>query len=932
MQGANPYIYEDGTTDAERYLQGCLDGKYVVGQTMMKLAKKMLKQIKEGYQGFHYDPYAATRPVEWIETFCMLSSGKLGVPFILEPYERNIIELIFGFVDDNGLRRFQEALVVIGRKNGKACTISTQLPTPKGWRTMGEIHPGDYVFGQDGKPSLVIAESEIFDKPTYRVTFEDGATVDTSGDHIWTVQTKKSREVAKYVPKTGRRYTDYREGGWFETTTKEMLDSGIYHARRDGKGKEYRYRVPMALPVEYEEKFLPIDPYTFGYWLGDGHSNGPCMTIGKQDLDESIGLLEGFGHTCSVRLKHENTYKVTLDIQGCGKANPFTSALRDMFVLNNKHIPDMYLQASVEQRLELLRGLMDTDGYVSKAGQCQFTQKRKELTEQFVELCSSLGIKANMHEKNATCNGKDCGIVYVVEFWTDKDHSCFHLKRKHARLKDKLADRMKCKSIVSIVRIPNEPTKCIAIDNPSHLYLAGRQYTATHNTELCAALNLYMLTSDGEGAPQCYNCATNESQASLCFGATWRMVTQSKKLSKYIKKGMVTERKAVGLKYAPNLGYLVTLSRNADTLDGLNCHYAVLDELAAMRDRSTYDLLKGSLGSQDQPLVFCITTNGRVRDNIFDKQREYALKWLDDRIEDPRFIGILYEMDSREEVEDEAMWPKANPGLGTVKKWDYMRGEMTKARNDPSYRPEVMTKQFNLPANQSAAFLTWEAATCDVDWHYDHQDFKYAVIGLDAADSVDLAAATALMMKPGDDHIYRKSMYWIPEEKLKEGERANMQGGDHLPYREWEANGWLRVVPGNNVPKTVFIEFIQELANEGVYCRAIGYDQWHMQEIEQQMKYLVGEQNVVRVPQWPKNLSDPMKRMRADLEAGRIIWENPIDTVCNLNVSVSVDNNDNYMPIKKFRKSANRIDGFMSLLDAYIVLMQRYDDYQVAIS
>ena len=570
MQGANPYIYEDGTTDAERYLQGCLDGKYVVGETMMKLAKKMLKQIKEGYQGFHYDPDAATRPVEWIETFCMLSSGKLGVPFILEPYERNIIELIFGFVDDNGLRRFQEALVVIGRKNGK--------------------------------------------------------------------------------------------------------------------------------------------------------------------------------------------------------------------------------------------------------------------------------------------------------------------------------------------------------------------------TELCAALNLYMLTSDGEGAPQCYNCATNESQASLCFGATWRMVTQSKKLSKYIKKGMVTERKAVGLKYAPNLGYLVTLSRNADTLDGLNCHYAVLDELAAMRDRSTYDLLKGSLGSQDQPLVFCITTNGRVRDNIFDKQREYALKWLDDRIEDPRFIGILYEMDSREEVEDEAMWPKANPGLGTVKKWDYMRGEMTKARNDPSYRPEVMTKQFNLPANQSAAFLTWEAATCNEDWHYDHKDFKYAVVGMDAADGIDLSAATALMMKPGDDHIYRKSMYWIPEEKLKEGDRANMQGGDHLPYREWEANGWLRVVPGNHVPKTVFLEFIQELADEGVYCRAIGYDQWHMQEIEQQMKYLVGEQNVVRVPQWPKNLSDPMKRMRADLEAGRIVWENPIDTVCNLNVSVSVDANDNYMPVKKGRRSSNRIDGFMSLLDAYIVLMQRYDDYQVAIS
>ena len=567
----SPYIYEDGTTDAERYLQGCIDGKYVVGKTIIKLAKRMLREIKEGYLNFHYDPVYATRPVEWIETFCCLSSGKLGVPFILEPYERTIIELTFGFVDERGFRRFQEVLVIIGRKNGK--------------------------------------------------------------------------------------------------------------------------------------------------------------------------------------------------------------------------------------------------------------------------------------------------------------------------------------------------------------------------TELCAALNLYMLTSDGEGAPQCYNCATNESQASLCFGATWRMVQQSKRLSKYVKKGMVTERKAVGLKYAPNLGYLVTLSRNADTLDGLNCHYAVLDELAAMRDRSTYDLLKGSLGSQNQPLIFCITTNGRVRDGIFDKQREYAHKWLDGKIDDPRFLPILYEMDERNEVQDEAMWPKANPGLGTVKKWDYLRGEMTKAKNDPSYMPEVMTKQFNLPANQAASFLTWEAATCDVGWVFDPSEFKYCVVGIDAADSIDLSAATALMMKPGDDHIYRTSMYWIPEEKLKEGERANMQGGDNLPYREWEARGLLRVVPqSNTVPKTVFLEWIQELASMGIYCRAIGYDQWHMQDIEEKMKILVGEMNVVKVPQWPKDLSDPMKRMRADMESGRIVWNSPVDDVCNLNVSVSIDANDNYMPIKKNRRSANRIDGFMACLDAYIVLMRRYDDYLMAVN
>ena len=94
----------------------------------------------------------------------------------------------------------------------------------------------------------------------------------------------------------------------------------------------------------------------------------------------------------------------------------------------------------------------------------------------------------------------------------------------------------------------------------------------------------------------------------------------------------------------------------------------------------------------------------------------------------------------------------------------------------------------------------------------------------------------------------------------------------------------------------------------------------------------VGEANVVRVPQWPKNLSDPMKRLRADLSAGRFVWNNPIDDWCNLNVSAKVDANDNYFPEKKGRTSSNRIDGFMALLDAYIVLTQRWDDYQAAVN
>ena len=932
---ASKYVDAQGRTDAELYLMGILDGSIVSGKKMIQLAEKLLPRFKDGYKQWHFDAEAAIRPVEFIERFLCIPSGKLNVPFVMEQYERAWTEIIFGFVDDEGVRQFQYALVEVARKNGKACTISTQLPTPKGWRTMGEIHPGDYVFGQDGKPSLVIAESEIFDKPTYRVTFEDGATVDTSGDHIWTVQTKESRKVAKYVPKTGRRYTDYREGGWFETTTKEMLDSGIYHARRDGKGKEYKYRVPIALPVEYEEKFLPIDPYTFGYWLGDGHSNGPYMTIGKQDLDESIGLLEGFGHTCSVRLGHENTYKVTLDTQSGRKANPFTSALRDMFVLNNKHIPDMYLQASVEQRWELLRGLMDTDGYVSKAGQCQFTQKRKELTEQFVELCSSLGIKANMHEKNATCNGKDCGIVYVVEFWTDKDHSCFHLKRKHARLKDKLADRMKCKSIVSIERIPNEPTKCIAIDNPSHLYLAGRQYTATHNTSWAAALHIYMLVASGEFAPQNYCLASSKSQASLAHGAVWRMVRQSPLLQKYLRKGIVTERAETGIVCDKNMGYCIPLSKQSSHLDGLDVYFALADELSSWESRANYDLIRQGMAARKSPALIVISTESFAVDSIWTHEKDYAYQWLDGKIEDDRFVPFLYEQDDRSEVwsGNPEVFKKSNPGLGTVKNLDFLLAQITKAQNDSSYRSTLYIKDFNIRATAASAFLTYEEACNDTPYVFDTTTFRYGICGIDASDTLDLSCCTFLFMKSGDDHIYRKSMYWISEEQVKDNMRGTQRGRDGVPYLEWADRGFLRIVPGNRVDHRCFIEYIEEMADLGLYTRAIGFDRWGMREILPDMKMLVGEQNVIPIAFGAQSLSQPMKQLKSDMKMGRIIdGGNPIDHWCNMNVTGKWDINGSVQPVK-LSGPTSRIDGFAALLCAYKVLaFERWDDYQAAIS
>lgn len=933
----NPYVDAQGRTDAETYLMGCLDGSVVSGRRMKQLAEKMLPRIRDGYKQWRFDVDAATRPVEFIERFCKIPSGKLGQPFVMEPYQRCITELIFGFIDEDEHRQIQYALIEEARKNGKGVMLDEELPTPNGWRKMGDLHVGDVVFGQDGKPSTIVAESEIFDKPTYLITFEDGASFKVTDDHIWTVQTKQSRRHANNyrtydTSQVSRR--KYRDGGWFETTTQEMYDDEhFFHTRADGMGREYKYRIPMCLPVEYTEKELPIDPYSFGYWIGDGASAGAAITVDWNDLDEVIGNLEASGHICTVRKRCGDkaaTVAIDVNTSAAPYSNAFTNALRSLGVLGNKHIPDIYLQASVAQRMELLRGLMDTDGYCSKAGQCEFVQKNEAIVDQLIELCSSLGIKATKRSKIARCNGKPAGVVYQVQFFTDKEHSCFRLKRKHDRLKDRLAPRMSCKSIVSIERIPNEPTKCIAIDNDSHLYLVGHQYTATHNSSWGAAIELYCLVADGEGSPQIYNAATSKGQASLAYGAVWRMVRQSPKLSKYLRKGTVVERAENGIICDGNMGYVIPLSKQSDHLDGLDVHMCLFDEMAAAEDRSVFDLIRQGTGAREQPLMLAITTQGFVRDNLWDHEREYAIKWLEGKIEDDRLLPALFELDDRSEIWDEAMWPKANPGLGTIKKVEYLRTQVIKAKNDPSYMPTLLTKDFNQPANQASAWLDFESAVNTTLYTFDPKVFRYCILGFDAADTLDLNAATALFMKPGDNHLYRRSMYWIAEEQVKINSN-NQRGRDGVPYQEWADRGLIRIVPGNNVDRRVFLDWVQELADEGLYTRYIGLDPWGFKPYLPDLRMMVGDDNVEEVRQGAITLSLPMKQLRADMRDGRIINNhNPIDEWCNLNVSARIDRNENVTPVKK-SGATTRIDGFMALLDAYVTFLRHEADYKTMI-
>ncbi|MBS6503987.1 MAG: terminase large subunit [Clostridium sp.] len=454
------------------------------------------------------------------------------------------------------------------------------------------------------------------------------------------------------------------------------------------------------------------------------------------------------------------------------------------------------------------------------------------------------------------------------------------------------------------------------------LDIRGRKNGKT--TEL-AADELYMLVGDGEGSPEVYNIATKLDQAKKGFNECYKMIQQSPELNKTLKK-----RKSDI--YCPfNYGSLQALASNSNGLDGLNSHMVTIDELAAIKNRDIYDLMKQSMSSRRQPLLNCITTNGFVRNSIFDAQYEYACKVLDGRVKDDRFLAFIYELDDRDEWDKEEMWIKANPGLGAIKGYDFLRWFVNKAKEDPSFKPTVMVKDFNLIENSIVRWLKWEEVNNEKTFNIKEMGFKYGIGGFDLAETTDLAAAKVLCMRPDDPNIYVISMYFIPEEKLNQEE--DNKEGDKVPYRLWEKQGLLKVCQGNKVNKYHMLEWFKEVRDElDIYIPWIGYDDWHVDDsLYEAYVSEFGKEAMIKVRQGVYTLSFPMKELKADLGVSKIIYNNnPIDKWCLSNLQVKTDINGNIQPVKGV-DNRQRIDGAVALIIGYVVLLDKMSEYQALI-
>lgn len=331
----------------------------------------------------------------------------------------------------------------------KGLALDTLIPTPEGWTTMERLMVGDIVFDMHGVPTSVLAVSEVKHIECFRVTLANGESIVCDDEHRWCAS----------VGSNGSRS---RKMEWPVLTINEMMQA---------KDRGESVCVPVSGPLSLPEIELPVDPWILGYWLGNGNRADGNVTCHR---DDSLFLQNRIAVNCKVGAVRDDARSNATSIG----IKSLKVALRQLGVLNNKHVPSEYLRGSVDQRLMLLQGLMDSDGHIDKErGRAHFYSTDQCLSDAVAELASSLGNKVFQSCKEMSGYGKIVKAYYVG--W-QPTQACVTTPRKLANYRERKISPY-C-SVKSIEKVDSVATKCIAVCSPTHTYLCGRGMIPTHNT------------------------------------------------------------------------------------------------------------------------------------------------------------------------------------------------------------------------------------------------------------------------------------------------------------------------------------------------------------------------------------------------------------------------------------------------------------------
>lgn len=449
------------------------------------------------------------------------------------------------------------------------------------------------------------------------------------------------------------------------------------------------------------------------------------------------------------------------------------------------------------------------------------------------------------------------------------------------------------------------------------MFLVGRK---NGKSTLLAAIALYLLIADHEGAAEIYSVATKKDQARKVLTEAVNMVKQSPELRAVLKK------RRNDLFFPATASTFEALASDSNTLDGLNSHAVIIDELHAIRDRNLYEVMKQSTSSRRQPLVIMITTAGTVRESVFDSLYQIACDIADGKMKEPTFLPILYELDAREEWTDPTKWQKANPGLGTIKQYKTLAQFVERAKASPDDLPGVLCKDFNIREVSASVWLSYDAIKSELRFEMAEVVNTYAVGGCDLSATTDLTAATLLIRKPGDPIVYVLQQYFLPEKRIAALEEKNTA---EAPYRKWADRGLLTICEGNRVNYSDVTAWYCEMRDKWkIDAIKVGYDRALAGYWVEEMKANGFEMEAVA--QGPYTWSQPMREMGAALEGKQVNYNgNPVLVWCLTNTGVKKSGLNNIQPVKITEK--RRIDGMVSMLNAWVIYVKYYDDFMYSV-
>ena len=416
---------------------------------------------------------------------------------------------------------------------------------------------------------------------------------------------------------------------------------------------------------------------------------------------------------------------------------------------------------------------------------------------------------------------------------------------------------------------------------------------------LAAGIGFYMLAADGEPGAEVYSAATTGDQARIVFEVARQMVLRE---PDFVHGGIDPQRH--GLYMPDDARKFEPLNAEGSTLDGLNPHCTIIDELHAHKRRDVYDVLDTARGARDQSLLASITTAGSDRAGICYEQRTYVVKVLEQVFEDDRYFGVIYTLDDNDDWTDPAVWPKANPNYGVSVLAEDFERSAREAMNKLAAQNNFLTKRLNVWVNADSAWMDMRAwdRCANPALRLDDFEGEDCIASFDLASKVDIAAKILLFRR--ESKYYAFGSYYLPEQAVEDGRNSQYSG--------WARMGRLTVTDGNVIDYERLESDLKEDASRFQLVE-VPYDPFQAMQFSQRMQ--AEGMPMVEMRPTVLNFSEPMKELEKLVLEGNFEHDgDPVLTWMVSNVVCHRDQKDNIYPRKE--RDENKIDGVVALIMA----------------